>query len=177
MNQSALSILTISRIYLLKKVVKIFWYILLLNLWWVAKCLKKFKNKKYFLKEKLQVLWRPLLKQVWLIYYDSSWTVFQWHICIRIMWLIEIWNLQIFYMLTNQVSLSTFFTHSVTIFEWILYLGDPTTIRIVDFGFAKQIRHKNGLLVTPSFTKSYVAPEVISLQQYDLSCDIWSLGL
>jgi len=54
--------------------------------------------------------------------------------------------------------------------------GDPTTIRIVDFGFAKQIRHENGLLVTPSFTKSYVAPEVISLQQYDLSCDIWSLG-
>ena len=77
----------------------------------------------------------------------------------------------------NQVSLSTFFfTHPVTIFEWILYLGDPTTIRIVDFGFAKQIRHENGLLVTPSFTKSYVAPEVISLQQYDLSCDIWSLG-
>ena len=58
----------------------------------------------------------------------------------------------------------------------ILILGDPTTIRIVDFGFAKQIRHENGLLVTPSFTKSYVAPEVISLQQYDLSCDIWSLG-
>ena len=54
--------------------------------------------------------------------------------------------------------------------------GDPTSIRIVDFGFAKQIRHDNGLLVTPSFTKSYVAPEVISNQQYDLSCDIWSLG-
>ena len=70
------------------------------------------------------------------------------------------------------------FIHPVTILDGILILnlGDPTTIRIVDFGFAKQIRHENGLLVTPSFTKSYVAPEVISLQQYDLSCDIWSLG-
>ena len=70
-------------------------------------------------------------------------------------------------------------TNFVTVFVIILannFLGDPTTIRIVDFGFAKQIRHENGLLVTPSFTKSYVAPEVISLQQYDLSCDIWSLG-
>ena len=43
--------------------------------------------------------------------------------------------------------------------------GDPNTIRIVDFGFAKQVRHDNGLLVTPSFTKSYVAPEV-NLMQY-----------
>ena len=109
MNQSALRILTIFRIYLLKKVVKIFWYILLLNLWWVAKCLKKFKNKKFFLKGKLQVLWRPSLKQVWLIYYDSTSNVFQWHICIKIMWHIEIWNHQIFYMPMNQVSFSTFF--------------------------------------------------------------------
>ena len=30
--------------------------------------------------------------------------------------------------------------------------------------------------MTPSFTKSYVAPEVISRQEYDVSCDIWSLG-
>jgi p90 ribosomal S6 kinase len=54
--------------------------------------------------------------------------------------------------------------------------GDPTTIRIVDFGFAKQLRHENGLLMTPCFTKSYGAPEVLSRQAYDVSCDIWSLG-
>jgi p90 ribosomal S6 kinase len=54
--------------------------------------------------------------------------------------------------------------------------GDPTTIRIVDFGFAKQLRHENGMLMTPCFTKSYVAPEVLNKQAYDLSCDIWSLG-
>jgi p90 ribosomal S6 kinase len=54
--------------------------------------------------------------------------------------------------------------------------GDPTTIRIVDFGFAKQLRHENGMLMTPCFTKNYVAPEVLDKQAYDLSCDIWSLG-
>ena len=30
--------------------------------------------------------------------------------------------------------------------------------------------------MTPCFTKSYVAPEVLSKQAYDVSCDIWSLG-
>jgi p90 ribosomal S6 kinase len=42
--------------------------------------------------------------------------------------------------------------------------GDPTTIRIVDFGFAKQLRHENGMLMTPCFTKNYVAPEVLDKQ-------------
>ena len=32
------------------------------------------------------------------------------------------------------------------------------------------------MLMTPCYTKSYVAPEVFNKQQYDLSCDIWSLG-
>ena len=40
--------------------------------------------------------------------------------------------------------------------------GDPNTVRIVDFGFAKQLRHENGMLMTPCFTKNYVAPEVLS---------------
>ena len=30
--------------------------------------------------------------------------------------------------------------------------------------------------MTPCFTKSYGAPEVLSRQAYDVSCDIWSLG-
>jgi serine/threonine protein kinase len=30
--------------------------------------------------------------------------------------------------------------------------------------------------MTPCFTANFVAPEVLSKQQYDVSCDIWSLG-
>ena len=39
--------------------------------------------------------------------------------------------------------------------------GDPSTLRIADFGFAKQIRAENGLLMTPCYTANYVAPEVV----------------
>ena len=48
----------------------------------------------------------------------------------------------------------------------------PSSIRIVDFGFAKQQRAENGLLMTPCFTKEYAAPEVLSRKKYDESCDI-----
>ena len=41
--------------------------------------------------------------------------------------------------------------------------GGPTTLRIADFGFAKQIRAENGLLMTPCYTANYVAPEVIAV--------------
>lgn len=57
----------------------------------------------------------------------------------------------------------------------IMYLDEnrqPSSLRIVDFGFAKQQRTENGLLMTPCFTKEYAAPEVLSRKQYDESCDI-----
>lgn len=54
---------------------------------------------------------------------------------------------------------------------------DPKSIRICDFGFAKQIRAENGLLMTPCYTASWVAPEVLMQQGYDQACDIWSLGV
>ena len=38
--------------------------------------------------------------------------------------------------------------------------GGPSSLRIADFGFAKQIRAENGLLMTPCYTANYVAPEV-----------------
>ena len=41
--------------------------------------------------------------------------------------------------------------------------GGPNTLRIADFGFAKQIRAENGLLMTPCYTANYVAPEVITV--------------
>lgn len=47
----------------------------------------------------------------------------------------------------------------------ILYVdesGNPESIRICDFGFAKQLRANNGLLMTPCYTANFVAPEVSS---------------
>uniref|UniRef100_UPI00398F17F9 ribosomal protein S6 kinase alpha-3 isoform X3 n=1 Tax=Pristiophorus japonicus TaxID=55135 RepID=UPI00398F17F9 len=62
----------------------------------------------------------------------------------------------------------------------ILYVdesGNPESIRICDFGFAKQLRADNGLLMTPCYTANFVAPEVLKRQGYDAACDIWSLGV
>uniref|UniRef100_A0A7M4FHU3 Ribosomal protein S6 kinase n=1 Tax=Crocodylus porosus TaxID=8502 RepID=A0A7M4FHU3_CROPO len=62
----------------------------------------------------------------------------------------------------------------------ILYMdesGNPDSIRICDFGFAKQLRAENGLLMTPCYTANFVAPEVLKRQGYDAACDIWSLGI
>ena len=55
--------------------------------------------------------------------------------------------------------------------------GDPQSIRICDFGFAKQMRAGNGLLMTPCYTANFVAPEVLKKQGYDQACDIWSMGV
>ncbi|CAL8353245.1 unnamed protein product [Merluccius merluccius] len=55
--------------------------------------------------------------------------------------------------------------------------GHPESMRICDFGFAKQLRAENGLLMTPCYTASFVAPEVLKKQGYDAACDIWSLGI
>ncbi|CAD6186214.1 unnamed protein product [Caenorhabditis auriculariae] len=56
-------------------------------------------------------------------------------------------------------------------------LSDPDGVRIVDFGFAKQSRAENGMLMTPCYTAQFVAPEVLRRQGYDRSCDVWSLGV
>lgn len=55
--------------------------------------------------------------------------------------------------------------------------ADPDSIRIIDFGFAKQLRAENGLLMTPCYTAQFVAPEILKKQGYDMNCDIWSLGV
>jgi p90 ribosomal S6 kinase len=62
----------------------------------------------------------------------------------------------------------------------ILYVDEsdkPEYLRIIDFGFAKQLRDENGLLMTPCYTAHYAAPEVLKRQGYDAACDIWSLGV
>ncbi|KAJ8315718.1 hypothetical protein KUTeg_007868 [Tegillarca granosa] len=55
--------------------------------------------------------------------------------------------------------------------------GSPESLRICDFGFAKQLRADNGLLMTPCYTANFVAPEVLKRQGYDAACDIWSCGV
>uniref|UniRef100_A0A158P5R1 Protein kinase domain-containing protein n=1 Tax=Angiostrongylus cantonensis TaxID=6313 RepID=A0A158P5R1_ANGCA len=55
--------------------------------------------------------------------------------------------------------------------------GESDSLRIIDFGFAKQSRAENGMLMTPCYTAQFVAPEVLKRQGYDRSCDVWSLGV
>uniref|UniRef100_A0A915Q7Z3 Ribosomal protein S6 kinase n=1 Tax=Setaria digitata TaxID=48799 RepID=A0A915Q7Z3_9BILA len=55
--------------------------------------------------------------------------------------------------------------------------ADPDSIRIIDFGFSKHLRAENGLLMTPCYTAQFVAPEILKKQGYDMSCDVWSLGV
>ncbi|PIO59260.1 kinase domain protein, partial [Teladorsagia circumcincta] len=54
---------------------------------------------------------------------------------------------------------------------------ESDSLRIIDFGFAKQSRAENGMLMTPCYTAQFVAPEVLKRQGYDRSCDVWSLGV
>ena len=56
-------------------------------------------------------------------------------------------------------------------------VASAATLKICDFGFAKQLRADNGLLMTPCYTAQFVAPEVLRRQGYDAACDIWSLGV
>lgn len=53
----------------------------------------------------------------------------------------------------------------------------PSSLKLCDMGFAKQLRADNGLLMTPCYTSTFAAPEVLKRQGYDLACDIWSLGV
>jgi serine/threonine protein kinase len=48
--------------------------------------------------------------------------------------------------------------------------AENSIIKLSDFGFAKEA---NKGLVTPNFTPYYVAPEILSYERYDISCDIW----
>lgn len=45
--------------------------------------------------------------------------------------------------------------------------GLPESIRICDFAVAKQLRAENGLLMTPCYTATFMAPEVNKHQQAD----------
>ncbi|XP_013393146.1 MAP kinase-activated protein kinase 2 [Lingula anatina] len=55
--------------------------------------------------------------------------------------------------------------------------GPNATLKLTDFGFAKQTSNSLKSLQTPCYTPYYVAPEVLGPEKYDKSCDMWSLGV
>uniref|UniRef100_A0A914BYJ6 non-specific serine/threonine protein kinase n=1 Tax=Acrobeloides nanus TaxID=290746 RepID=A0A914BYJ6_9BILA len=56
--------------------------------------------------------------------------------------------------------------------------GDGAVLKLTDFGFAKMVDDGSEKpLETPCYTPYYVAPEVLSTQKYDKSCDVWSIGI
>ncbi len=56
--------------------------------------------------------------------------------------------------------------------------GSAESLRICDFGFAKQLRAENGLLMTPCYTANFVAPEVSEITASNIrirpTCDVRS---
>lgn len=61
--------------------------------------------------------------------------------------------------------------------ENLLYTddSDDAVLKLTDFGFAKEVKGLD--LKTPCYTPYYVAPEVLGPEHYDLSCDMWSIGV
>jgi len=54
-------------------------------------------------------------------------------------------------------------------------------VRVIDFGFAR-VKPEDKGLTTPCFTLQYAAPEILKralgvIDEYDESCDLWSLGV
>ena len=54
--------------------------------------------------------------------------------------------------------------------------GDPTSIKIIDFGFATILEEGHYLTKTLG-TMSYISPEICHGWKYDSKSDIWALGI
>ncbi|XP_026860619.2 ribosomal protein S6 kinase alpha-5 isoform X2 [Electrophorus electricus] len=55
--------------------------------------------------------------------------------------------------------------------------SESSEIKVIDFGFARLKPPDDQLLKTPCFTLQYAAPEILTYDGYDESCDLWSLGV
>ena len=68
-------------------------------------------------------------------------------------------------------------------FKNLIFANDSpeSEIKVIDFGFAR-MKPENKGLKTPCFTLHYAAPEVLRRalgdgDEYDESCDLWSIGV
>jgi len=62
--------------------------------------------------------------------------------------------------------------------ENLVYLDKKNTqICITDFGLAKLVQSKDGLMETTCGTPGYVAPEILEKKKYDSKVDMWSIGV
>ncbi|OQR79871.1 MAP kinase-activated protein kinase 2-like [Tropilaelaps mercedesae] len=84
----------------------------------------------------------------------------------------------------HQICQALAFLHRVSIAhrdlkpENLLYTDETGgRLKLTDFGFAKEVGHAQKELQTPCYTPYYVAPEVLGPEKYDMSCDMWSLGV
>jgi serine/threonine protein kinase len=57
-----------------------------------------------------------------------------------------------------------------------IMLDKNLNVRVIDFGFARELITKDALCSTQCGSPAYMAPEIILNQPYDFSADIWSLG-
>ena len=91
-------------------------------------------------------------------------------------------------MIATMICFQSFMRYLNYFFQNLLFVNDSddAEIRLVDFGFAR-LKPANRGLTTPCFTLHYAAPEVLqhalkavtnaSCDDYDESCDLWSLGV
>jgi len=86
--------------------------------------------------------------------------------------------------LMRQLGSAVQYMHSCNIVhgdikpENIVYAhnGSNAIVKMVDFGFAQLLNSPNESFHTTRFTLPYAAPEVITQETYNKSCDMWSLG-
>jgi serine/threonine protein kinase len=81
----------------------------------------------------------------------------------------------------NQISSGIYYLHTNNIIhrdikpENIIFHNED--IKICDFGFSKTIKDSKELFDTMCGTPLYMSPEILFLQKYNISSEIWSLGI